>query len=156
MLITNPGRAAAVAFLTVVAGLLPGLWSLAHAQPASPAGLWRTVDDETGAIKSLVRVELVDGVVTARVEKILTPGRENATCTACEGDLKDQPVTGMTIIRDMRAGADRFEGGTILDPENGKSYKSHLWLEPDGVRLNVRGYIGVPMLGRSQVWLRAE
>ncbi len=140
----------AAAFIVALTAL-----SVSAAQ-ASPAGLWKTIDDETGKARSLVRVTVDDGVLSGSVEKILDPDKADAVCEACEGDLKDQPIVGMTIIRDMRFDDDQFEGGTILDPNNGKTYKAIIWLDQDGQKLNVRGYIGLPLLGRSQVWLRAE
>lgn len=126
------------------------------AAQASPAGLWKTIDDETGEARSLVRVTVNDGVLSGSVEKILNPEKADAVCEACEGELKDQPIVGMTIIWNMRFDEDQFEGGAILDPNNGKTYKAIIWLDQDGQKLNVRGYIGLPLLGRSQVWLRAE
>lgn len=127
-----------------------------HAAQASPAGLWKTIDDETGKARSLVRISIDDGVLTGSIEKILDQGKADALCEACEGDLHNKPIAGMMIIRQMRFEDDQFEGGTILDPNNGKSYKCIIWLDEDGQKLNVRGYIGLPLLGRSQVWLRAE
>lgn len=141
-----------VTIVLALTGLAP--FGAAAAEP-SPVGLWKTIDDETGEAKSLVRVALVDGLLSGRIEKILTPGRENAVCKACEGSLKDQPVVGMQILQNMKWDDDQFEGGTILDPNNGKTYKCLVWLE-GAKKLNVRGYIGVPMFGRSQIWLRAE
>ena len=137
--------------------LLVALTALSvSAAQASPAGLWKTIDDETGEARSLVRVTVNDGVLSGSVEKILDASKADALCEACEGELKNQPIVGMTIIRDMRFEDDQFEGGTILDPNNGKTYKAIIWLDEDAQKLNVRGYIGLPLLGRSQVWLRAE
>jgi len=121
-----------------------------------PTGLWKTIDDETGKPRSLVRITVADGELTGSIERILDPGRADAVCEACEDELKDKPIVGMTIIRDMRFADDQFEGGTILDPNNGKFYNAIIWLNEDGQKLNVRGYIGLPLLGRSQVWLRAD
>lgn len=136
-------------------GMLITVAPLAQAAAGSPVGLWKTIDDQTGQAKSLVRIEQHDGVLTGKVEKILTSGRENAVCEACEGALKNQPIVGMTIIEGLKLDDDQYEGGTILDPNNGKTYKCIVWLDDSG-QLNVRGYIGLPLLGRSQVWLRAE
>jgi len=130
--------------------------SVVSAVQPSPAGLWKTIDDETGEARSLVRIKLDDGVLTGSVEKILDPGKADALCDACEDELKNKPIVGMMIIREMRFEDDQFEGGTILDPNNGKSYKCIIWLGEDGQKLNVRGYIGLPLLGRSQVWYRAD
>lgn len=150
--------ALAVAWLAGGVGF-PG--GLAQAQPAtatSPAGLWRNVDDETGQAKALVRVAESDGVYTGRIEKILTD-RPDAVCDLCTDARKGQRVQGMTIIEGMRAsesGEGLFDGGSILDPNNGKVYRSRMQLRDGGHKLEVRGYVGVPLFGRSQTWVREE
>ena len=133
---------------------------LAAAQAASPAGLWKTVDDNTKKEKSLVRIVETNGVFTGKVEKVIdTDSPKDAVCKDCTDDRKDQPVVGMTIIRNMKQSAgDKgvWEGGDILDPNNGKVYSAKLTLVDGGKRLDVRGYIGMPMLGRTQTWQRVE
>ncbi len=133
---------------------------LAAAQAPSAVGLWKTVDDKTGKEKSLVRIVDSSGVLSGKVEKFLDPETaKDAVCKDCEDDRKDKPILGMTIIRNMMASADDkavFEGGDILDPNNGKVYKAKLKLVENGTKLDVRGYIGVPMLGRTQTWSRVE
>ena len=132
----------------------------AAAQAASPAGLWKTVDDNTKKEKSLVRIVESGGVYTGKVEKVIDPDSpKDATCKDCTDDRKDKPVVGMTIIRNMKASAgdkNVFEGGDILDPNNGKVYSAKLTLVDGGKKLDVRGYIGMPMLGRTQTWQRVE
>lgn len=125
---------------------------------ATPVGLWKTIDDETKKEKSLVRVAETNGVLSGTIEKLLDPGRQDAKCEKCEGDLKDKPVLGMVIVRDVKKGADegQWDGGTILDPNNGKTYKVRLTPTEGGKKLDVRGYIGMPMLGRTQTWVRVE
>ena len=132
----------------------------ASAQSASPAGLWKTIDDGTKQEKSLVRIVESGGVFTGRVEKILDPeAPKDAVCKDCTDERKDKPIVGMTIIRNMKPNADDkalFDGGDILDPKDGKIYKSRMKLVEGGAKLDVRGYIGVPMLGRTQTWTRVE
>jgi uncharacterized protein (DUF2147 family) len=77
-------------------------------------------------------------------------------CTACTDSRKDQPMKGMTIISDMKADGKDWDGGQILDPENGKLYKCTMHLEDNGGKLVVRGYIGISLLGRSQTWVRQQ
>ena len=93
----------------------------------TPAGLWKTVDDNTKKEKSLVRIVETNGVYTGRVEKVIDPDApKDAVCKDCTDDRKDKPVLGMTIIRNMKQSADDktvFDGGDILDPNNGKVYK---------------------------------
>ena len=125
---------------------------------ATPAGLWKTIDDETKAEKSLVRITDGGGVLTGKVEKILTD-KADAKCVECTDERKDQPVQGMTILRDIKPDAAEkgtWVGGDILDPNNGKIYKVLLKLVDGGKKLDVRGYIGMPMLGRTQTWHRVE
>jgi uncharacterized protein (DUF2147 family) len=143
-----------------VACLLAGAAFGAAAQSASPAGLWRTIDDSTRKDKSLVRIVEANGVYTGRIEKVIDPDApKDAVCKDCTDERKDQPVLGMTIIRNMKQSyGDKtmFEGGDVLDPNNGKVYKAKLKLIDNGSKLEVRGYIGLPMLGRTQTWQRAE
>jgi uncharacterized protein (DUF2147 family) len=142
---------------TVIGLLLASVAGFAFAEGASPVGLWKTIDDETGKEKSYVRITENNGVVTGRIEKLLDPAKADAKCEKCTDERKDQPVAGMTIIRNVKKdGDDLWEGGDILDPNNGKVYKVRLSPEDGGKKLKVRGYIGVPMLGRSQTWVRVE
>jgi len=122
---------------------------------ASAVGLWKSIDDETKQPKSLIRIVDKDGVLTGRVEKILTD-KKDARCDKCTDERKDQPVQGMTIITGMKKDGDGWGGGEILDPNNGKVYRSQMKLADDGRKLEVRGYVGVPLLGRTQTWIREE
>ena len=144
----------------VVACLLAGASFAAAAQASSPVGVWKTVDDATQKEKSLIRIVEANGVYSGKVEKLLDPATPpDAVCKDCSDDRKDKPILGMTILRNMKQSVDDknvFEGGEILDPNNGKVYKSKLKLVDNGARLDVRGYIGVPMIGRTQTWIRAE
>jgi uncharacterized protein (DUF2147 family) len=143
-----------------VACLLAGAAFAAAAQATSPAGLWRTIDDNSKKDKSLVRIVEANGVYTGKVEKIVDPDSpKDAVCKECSDKRKDNPIVGMTIIRNVKQSADDknlFEGGDILDPNNGKVYRVKLKLIDNGSKLDVRGYIGTPMLGRTQTWIRAE
>ena len=123
---------------------------------STPVGLWKTVDDETGQAKSHVRIGDDAGVLTGRVDKLLDPKRQDSKCDKCSGALKDQPVLGMTILEGVRKNADEpyWDGGTILDPNNGKTYKVRLTPKDGGKALEVRGFIG-PFY-RNQQWVRVE
>ena len=125
---------------------------------ASPVGLWKTIDDETKAEKSQVRITDVAGVLTGQVEKVADASKQDAVCEACSDERKGQKVLGMTIIRNAKPDADkaRWEGGDILDPNNGKVYKLLLKPIDGGKKLEVRGFIGMALLGRTQTWLRLE
>jgi uncharacterized protein (DUF2147 family) len=131
----------------------------ALAEP-TPAGLWKTIDDSTKAERSHVRITDSSGAITGRIEKLLGPdAKPDAACDECTGADKGKPIVGMTIIRGIKKNAETeglWDGGTILDPANGKTYKLRLKPSEDGKKLEVRGYIGAPMFGRSQTWYRVE
>ena len=133
-------------------------WSAATWAQPTPVGLWKTIDDETKQEKSLVRIAESGGALTGRVEKIADPAKRDAVCEACEGALKGRPVVGMTILEGVKRSADEavWDGGTILDPNNGKVYKVRLTPTEGGRQLEVRGYVGLPLLGRTQTWVRVE
>lgn len=142
---------AGIAFASLGAGL-------ASAQE-SPVGLWKSMDEETGKPKALIRITENEGLYRGRIEKLfLGPDQEpNPVCDKCEGPRKNQPIIGMTILSDMqKQDARTYGGGQILDPANGKVYDSMMTLGEDANQLDVRGYIGMPMLGRSQTWKRVE
>ena len=143
---------------TLIASLLLSMAAGTALAQATPAGLWKTIDDETKTEKSLVRITDNGGVLTGKVEKILSD-KPDAKCVECTDERKGQPVQGMTILRGIKPDASEhgtWVGGDILDPNNGKLYKVLLKLVDGGKKLDVRGYIGMPMLGRTQTWLRVE
>lgn len=124
---------------------------------ATPAGTWKTIDDNTGKQKGEVKIVDNGGTFTGKVSKILVPGDENKTCTKCTDDRKDQPIQGMTILKDLKAnGNNNWDGGNILDPENGKVYSAKMSLDDSGNKLTVRGFIGISLIGRSQTWIREQ
>lgn len=137
--------------------LLCFLTSAALAE-GSPAGVWRTIDDRSGKEKSLVRIVEVNGEFRGTIEKLFRePGEEpNPVCEKCPGDRKNKPVIGMTILTGLKKDDGQWSGGEILDPQNGKVYRCKMWLEQKGRELHVRGFIGVAVLGRTQVWLKEE
>jgi len=132
----------------------------ASAQATSPVGVWKTIDDTTKKEKSLVRIVESGGVYSGRVEKIVDPDApKDAVCKDCTDDRKDKPIVGMTIIKNMKQSTDDkavYEGGEILDPKDGKVYKSKMKLVEGGSKLDVRGYVGVSLFGKTQTWIRAE
>jgi uncharacterized protein (DUF2147 family) len=143
----------------IVAGVLAVAGMSAWAQ-TTPVGLWKTIDDETKKEKSLVRITEVGGVFSGKIEKLLDPDtKPDVKCDKCTDERKDQPILGLPIIRNVKANADDatlWDGGEILDPNNGKTYKVRLKPADGGKKLEVRGYIGAPLLGRTQTWHRVE
>lgn len=141
--------------LALLAALLsPAVW----ADDSSPAGLWKNIDDVSGKPRALIRITESNGTLQGRIEKVF-PGpndNQNPKCEKCEGANKDAPVVGLVMLSGLKKDGDEFVGGQILDPDNGKTYRSKVRLTDGGKKLEVRGYIGVPMLGRSQTWVRQE
>jgi len=143
--------------LLLAAGWL-GVSLQAWADTNSPVGLWRTIDDNTGKERSLVRITEADGVLEGKVEKIFDqPGDDpQHLCRKCEGERKDKPVLGMTILWGMKRHGEEYSGGEILAPKSGQIYRCHMRVTDGGKKLEVRGYIGISLFGRSQTWLREE
>ena len=142
----------------LVAALGLGLFAaIAHAQ-ATPAGLWKSIDDESKKEKSLIRITESGGVFTGKLEKLLDPtAKADAVCDKCSDERKDKPIVGMTLIKGVKQNADdkaKWDGGEILDPNNGKTYKVRLTPIDGGKTLEVRGFIG-PFY-RNQTWTRVE
>jgi len=136
------------------ASLAAGAWA-----QTTPVGLWKTIDDETKNEKSHVRISESGGVLTGTIEKLLDPSKQDSKCDKCTDERKDKPVLGMTIVRNVKKNADDdglWDGGEILDPNNGKVYKVRMKPADGGKKLDVRGYIGAPLLGRTQTWIRVE
>ena len=132
--------------------------NLASAAVVSPVGTWRTIDDETHQPRALVSIEEHDGVLAGRIVRLFRePGEEpNPRCIDCSGERHNQPVLGMTILWNFHFDGHTWRDGEVLDPEEGKIYRANLQLHDDGKRLVLRGYIGIPLLGRSQVWERVD
>lgn len=127
---------------------------MSYAQTA--IGTWKTIDDKTGKEKSYVKIyETKSGKLQGDVVKILTPGREDAKCTDCKGDRKNKPIAGMTIMWGMEKDGNEWTNGRILDPNSGKEYSCKMKLK-DNNTLEVRGFMGISLLGRTQTWYRVE
>jgi len=139
------------------------MWSLllvsgvsANAFAADGAvGRWKTIDDKTGQVKSIVEIsEASNGSLTGKVVEILKSDKgPNPVCDSCSGDRKNKPIKGMTILWNLKPdGANEWAGGTILDPANGKTYKSKMELQPGGKKLDVSGCVA--FICRAQTWVR--
>ncbi|MFO1264133.1 MAG: DUF2147 domain-containing protein [Rhodoferax sp.] len=139
-----------------LAALALGAWiSTAAMAQMTPVGLWQTIDDKDGTVKSEIRIVETAGVISGKVEKILDPkAKPDEKCVECRDERKDQPILGMEILRGLKKsdGQDLWEGGNILDPKNGKVYRATVTPIEGGKKLQMRGYIG-PFY-RTQIWNR--
>ena len=117
-------------------------------------GKWKTIDDETGKEKSVVEIYEDDGKIYGKIVELINPKQENPLCTKCEGSKKDKPILGMVIIEGLEKDDDAYEGGTITNPENGKTYKCQLKLDSDKDTLRVRGYVA--FFYKTQYWKRVN
>lgn len=120
----------------------------------SAVGTWKTIDDEDGKVKSHITIQEVNGKLVGTIAELIDP--ERTTCSACKGDKKDKPLIGMEILWDLnKTGDGQWAEGQIMDPKNGKTYKCKMELNGDN-ELQVRGFIGFSLLGRTQTWYRID
>ena len=148
--------------LALATGLLLAAGS-ALAASDTPVGTWKTIDDETHQPKSIVEITENNGELQAHIVKLLNRSPEDiardgavALCKPCSGDRHDKPIEGMNIMWGVTRDDDVWDGGKILDPKSGKTYKVKLKLLDGGRKLDVHGYIGFALIGRSQVWERQD
>jgi uncharacterized protein (DUF2147 family) len=127
-----------------------------RAADPSAVGLWEQVDEKTGKPESWFKITEKSGAYFGNIVKIFfKPGEdENWTCDKCEGDERGKPVLGLALIKGMHRDGLKYENGTIMDPRDGSVYKARMELSPDGQKLEVRGYLGISLFGRSQMWNR--
>src|SRR5580698_8032156 len=107
------------------------------AELTSPIGVWKTFDDKTGNARAIVRIYEQDGKLFGRIEQSFTSGAESRVCAVCTDERKNQPIIGLTIVRNMKADGDEYSGGDILDPDSGTVYRCKMHVEQNGTRLIV-------------------
>lgn len=132
------------------------LATAAYAANDTPIGTWTQVDDATGKPKSIIEItQQPDGTLQGVVKQVLFSDQGlHPICDKCDGDRHNKPVDGMVIMWGVKNDGDVWDGGQILDPKTGKVYKVKLTLTDGGLKLDVHGYIGISLFGRSQVWVR--
>ena len=152
-------------FVFVTSALLP---ELGNADPgaqvfkvaanSSPVGMWKTLDDKTGEARSFIKVWTEKGELFGKIEKLVRKPDENPNplCDKCPDEKKNKPVIGMTVLWGLKQDGDEWTGGYILDPDDGKTYNCKVELVDGGKKLEVRGFIGFALIGRTQTWVRAE
>jgi uncharacterized protein (DUF2147 family) len=124
--------------------------------PTTAVGLWEQVDEKTGKPESWFKITERNGVYQGNIVKIFfKPGEdENWVCDKCEGDEQGKPVLGLALIKAMQRNGNSYENGTIMDPRDGQVYRALMRLIEDGQKLEVRGYLGISLFGRTQTWNR--
>ena len=140
---------------TTFAAVLFAVTAASAMAQSTPVGLWRNVDDKTGEVKAEISIAETNGALLGRIEKALgKDAKPGATCDECSDDRKGKPMVGLDIIRGGKKaeGKDVWEGGKILDPENGKEYRASFTPIDGGKKLEVRGYLGP--FWRTQTWNR--
>jgi len=139
--------------VSVVVSALVGAGPLPAAE--SPMGTWKTVDEKSGQVLSEVELYDQGGKLYGKITRLTEPNDAQGkpkVCTKCPGADKDKPIVGLVILKDLSPSGDRYKGGTIMDPDDGKVYKFEVWAEGDN--LKVRGYLG--LFYRTQTWLKAK
>lgn len=125
---------------------------------ASPMGYWETIDDVTGKPKGIIKISGSANDLSGTVVKLL-PGAQKLCSPQCPGALKNKPILGMTVMYGLKQNPNNpneWSGGTIFDPKTGQMYRCKLTVSEDGKTMDVRGYIGISLLGRSQTWVRTS
>jgi len=124
----------------------------AFSQVNQIVGSWKTIDDKTGEVKSIVRIyKGADGKYYGKIEKLYK--NPDKKCEKCKDENKDKPVLGMVIITDMKEKGEKLDGGYILDPENGEKYYATISYDKATGKLKLRGSLDkLGMLGRNQFW----
>ena len=135
--------------LALVALLFGGLQMNAQ----SVFGKWKTIDDKTGKAKSVVEIFESNGKVFGKVVEIADPTKRDRKCEKCEGTDKNKPILGLVILKGLAKDGTEYNGGKIVDPETGNLYKCFIKLQGKD-KLEVRGYMGISLIGRSQTWIR--
>ncbi|MGA2435886.1 MAG: DUF2147 domain-containing protein [Bryobacteraceae bacterium] len=140
-----------------MAALLLGALHLpAASTDSSPVGLWKTYDDHTGQQRGTVLIYERDGEYFGRIASSVNPKDATERCGECTDDRKGQLFIGIEILRNLKLSGAEYNGGTILDPDTGSIYRCRFRLAEGGRKLQLRGYLGISLLGRTQTWLRAE
>ncbi len=122
----------------------------------TPVGVWKNIDDVTGQALALIEISANGGVLEGRIVRLFRrPDEEqNPLCAKCTDSQHERPVLGMTILTGLKKDGDEWDDGAILDPNNGKMYSCKIALVDGGTKLEVRGFIGISLFGRTQVWER--
>jgi uncharacterized protein (DUF2147 family) len=119
----------------------------------SIVGTWRTFDDDTKQPAAIIQITEKNAVYSGVITKLLDPGAL-PTCEKCTDVRKGMPVIGMEVLTGLKKTGDSYSGGQILDPDDGEVYRAEIKLKDQGGKLDLRAYLGIPLLGRTQTWIR--
>lgn len=142
-----------------ILGIISGIFLVISSGFAAEGivGDWVTIDDTTHKPRALVRITDENGVISATIQKVYKEEGDTGICQKCPGEFQGKPVQGLRFVWGLKpSGSNQWDGGQILDPKNGKIYRCKMKLNPNANSLDVRGYIGISLLGRTQVWLRKQ
>ena len=150
-------------FYLITILLMPVVTAYAEATSVqkSPIGYWKTIDDVTQKPRSILEISENNGEIIGKVIKVFSqPGDDpKKICKACKGSRHNQSVIGMVVMQGLthnKSNPVEWSGGEILDPKTGKTYHCSMQLANNGEKLKVRGYLGMPLFGRTQTWVRAS
>lgn len=135
--------------------VLISLITITGMQAQGVLGKWKTIDDNTGEARSVIELFERGGKVYGKIIAITDPEKRDNVCVKCTGDDKNRPILGLELLKGLEKNGDKYDGGYITDPDNGKRYKCYIELEDANI-LKVRGYIGMAVLGRTQIWERFQ
>jgi uncharacterized protein (DUF2147 family) len=141
---------------TITATLFCLIFSTVQADTMPVEGQWRTIDDDTGEAMSIVRIWVENDEMQGQIVTILDPAEPDPRCTECRGQRNNQPIEGMTFLWGLSRDDDEWTGGRILDPATGREYRARVRLIENGEKLEVRGFVGIALIGRTQIWERVE
>ena len=144
-----------IAFLFLFTAFLTSGSALSAQTMETIAGTWKTFDDETNQPAALVQISEKDGVFSGVITKVLDMSGPS-TCEKCTDFRKGKPILGMEILSSLKRNGDVYSGGQILDPDDGEIYRAEMKLKDQGAKLDLRAYIGIPLLGRTQTWIREK
>lgn len=121
----------------------------------SLVGSWISYDDDTNQPAAIVLITEKNGFFNGVITKVLDPNSAT-TCDKCSNARKGKPLLGMEILSGLKRNGDLYSGGLILDPDDGETYRAEMRLKDQGSKVELRAYIGIPLLGRTQTWIREK